>query len=134
MGHGILSEEFGQGTFVAAQEIHIKADTVFLRNYLVVFISQESFDFGQVPQHLSFIFHIVNKRFKICPGRLGVGICTGQKQRIQLTLGSGDRNDFNNILFIGIFPHGRIAAHAVMVADGAAHNITIQQGRNKLWL
>ena len=57
---------------------------------------------------------------------------TGEEQGIQLCLGSGTGEDFNDVFVIRILTDGRTAANAVVIADGIAHLKTVQQRRNEL--
>jgi hypothetical protein len=117
-----------QGTLVASQKINLVSEPVTLkRNGLPAVIGQKTIRLGQLLQAQGFLSHLFGGFLEIgqCGRRLTVG--TGEQERVQLDLGSGDGYDFYYVFVLGISFDRRTAANAIMVTDGLAKQIAVQQ-------
>ena len=126
MGHGVAAQMALQGHAVAADEVHLIADTLLHGHDLVILKRDEASLSRQGIQGLNFPDDALCQFFIVSANRVGILVNAGQQQRFDLNLGGGEGDPFHNISFLRIIPHGRIADNAVVVRNGLTQGEAVQ--------
>ncbi len=128
MGHGVSLEITLQCPAVAAEQVDLTADPILHGDGLAAGVGDKAPLSGQLLQGLGFLQDALGAFFKITLSCLGVLADAGQQQCIDLNLGGGHGDLFDNISLIRIFLHGRAAADAMVVGNGITQLEPIQHG------
>ena len=132
MGQRGLLQMAVQGAVVGGQQIDLVTQAVVVHgNDLPCLTGHKTVQTGQLLMQLDLLDHAVGQILEILQGACGVLVGACQKQSVQLALGSGDGQNFNDVFVISTLLDRGAATHAVMAADGIAHLEAVQQGRDE---
>ena len=124
-----------QGAVVGGQQIDLITQLIVIHgNDLPGVAGHETVQTGQLLVQLYLLNHAVGQVLEIVQGACGILESACQQQGVQLTLGSGDGQDLDDVFVIRILLDCGAAAHAVVVADGITHLEAVQQGRDEFLL
>ena len=130
MGHGAFAGMTLQGLAVAAEQMDLKAGTELHGDDLILLAGHEAPLLRQSVQGPDLLADGLGQLLIVGADGLVIPEDAGQQQSFHLDLGGGEGDLLNNISFIRIIPHGRIALNAAVVRDGLAQGKTVQHGGN----
>ena len=130
MGHGALAGMTLQGLAVTAEQMDLKAGTEFHGDDLILLAGHEAPLLRQSVQGPDLLPDGLGQLLVVGADGILIPEDAGQQQSFHLDLGGGEGDLLNNISFIRIIPHGRIAFNAAVVRDGLAQGKTVQHGGN----
>ena len=133
MGHGGAAQGLFQRPAVFSHQVHMVSQAVLLHGGdLPALIGLEPFQGGHVLQELRLGPGLLGLLAEIIQRGGGVFVGPCYEQGIQLGLGRGNGQNFDNIFLIGTLFHGGAAAGPGTVAHGSAQGKAVQKRRNQI--